>query len=104
MQATVYPQTTAQDHDRLAVEGLARVEIACKPVQWRTLQSAADGRIDNLEQVARTWKVDVRDRTAKRPALSLRQVSGTLTNGSLSLDVGKQFIRWGKADIVTPTD
>ena len=27
-----------------------------------------------------------------------------MTRGPLTLDVGKQFIRWGKADIVTPTD
>ena len=30
--------------------------------------------------------------------------SATLTRGRFTLDVGKQFIRWGKTDIVTPTD
>jgi hypothetical protein len=28
----------------------------------------------------------------------------TISRGPLTLDVGKQFIRWGKTDIVTPTD
>lgn len=104
IQATAYPQTTSQDDDRLALEGLARVEGAYKPIRWLTLQSAVDARIDNLEQVERSWKLTMRDRTAQRPALSVGQASATLTKGPVSLDLGKQFIRWGKADIITPTD
>jgi hypothetical protein len=34
----------------------------------------------------------------------VRRLSATLTHGPLTVDVGKQFIRWGKADIVNPTD
>lgn len=36
--------------------------------------------------------------------IGLRRLTATVTRGPLTLDVGKQFIRWGKADIVTPTD
>ena len=39
-----------------------------------------------------------------RPALSVRRLSATISRGRLTLDAGKQFIRWGKTDIVTPTD
>ena len=37
-------------------------------------------------------------------ALSLRRLTATFTHGPLTVDVGKQFIRWGKADIINPTD
>jgi hypothetical protein len=39
-----------------------------------------------------------------RPALSLRQASATLRKGTVAVDAGRQFIRWGKADIFNPTD
>ena len=39
-----------------------------------------------------------------RPALSLRRLSATSSRGPLTVDAGKQFIRWGKTDIVNPTD
>src|SRR5439155_16468634 len=42
--------------------------------------------------------------TLERPRLSVRRLSATLTRHGFTLDVGKQFIRWGKTDIVTPTD
>ena len=29
---------------------------------------------------------------------------GTLTGGRFTLDLGKQFVRWGKTDIIVPTD
>jgi hypothetical protein len=34
----------------------------------------------------------------------VRQASATLRRGRVTIDLGKQFIRWGKADILTPTD
>jgi hypothetical protein len=40
----------------------------------------------------------------RRPAIALRRLSATLTSGRFTVDLGKQFIRWGKTDIVTPTD
>jgi hypothetical protein len=46
----------------------------------------------------------VRDRNLQRTPLSLRHARATLRKGPLTADVGKQFIRWGKADILNPTD
>jgi hypothetical protein len=40
----------------------------------------------------------------RRPAFSLRQASAAFRQGTFALEVGKQFIRWGKADILNPTD
>jgi hypothetical protein len=36
--------------------------------------------------------------------LAIRQAAATLRIHGLAVDLGKQFIRWGKADILTPTD
>ena len=52
----------------------------------------------------REWDVDWEDRGLKRPALSIRRLQVSLTQGGLVLDLGKQFIRWGKTDILNPTD
>ena len=36
--------------------------------------------------------------------LSVRRLDATFSRGPLTIDAGKQFIRWGKTEIVTPTD
>ncbi|HEV3216546.1 MAG TPA: hypothetical protein VGZ27_12525 [Vicinamibacterales bacterium] len=99
-----YPQVTPQDDDRLALEGQLRFEAAYKPADWLTVSASTDARLDNLEQVVRRWRLDFRDRGLQRPALSIRQASATIREGHLTAEVGKQFIRWGKADVLTPTD
>ena len=101
---TGYPQQTPRDPDRLALEGHVRFEPAYKPAEWLTLSSSLDARLDNLEQVARTWRIDIRDRGLQRPALSIRQAAASFRARRLAVDLGKQFLRWGKADILTPTD
>ncbi len=69
-----------------------------------TLSGSIDARIDTIDQVERAWRVDVRDRGVQRPPLSLRHARATLRKGTLTADLGKQFVRWGKADILNPTD
>src|SRR6202008_634046 len=49
-------------------------------------------------------RIDWKDRSAQRPAFSLRRFSATYHKGKLTAEFGKQFIRWGKADILNPTD
>ncbi len=104
IQSTVYPQSTPQNHEHGVVEALFRIESAYKPAEWLTLAGSIDARIDTLEQVEREWRFDVQDRGVKRPAFSLREGRATVRRGTLALDLGKQFIRWGKTDILNPTD
>jgi hypothetical protein len=68
------------------------------------VNGAVESRIDTYEQVERALRFDVKDQTARRPALSLRRASATVHHGALTADLGKQFIRWGKADVLNPTD
>lgn len=104
IQSTLYPQTAPQEDDRAAVEALFRIEPAYRPLEWLTVSGSIDARIDTLEYVERAWAVDVRDRRLRRPGLSLRLARATLRKGTLALDLGRQFVRWGKADILNPTD
>jgi hypothetical protein len=48
--------------------------------------------------------LDWEDRGVLRPRASLRRLTATVTAGPLTIDVGKQFIRWARADILNPTD
>ncbi|MCM3878709.1 MAG: hypothetical protein ND807_01250 [Vicinamibacterales bacterium] len=104
LRSILYPIPTPQDDDSVSLEGRVRFDPAVKPAPWLTLQGSLEGRMDNLGQVERSWRVDWRDRGLKRPALSVRQASATVRGRGLAVDVGKQFIRWGKADILNPTD
>ena len=104
IQSTAYPQTTPQDNDRFGAEALLRFEPAYKPIDWLTLAGSVDARMDTFEQVERTWRFDARDRGLQRPSLSLRHATATLRKSTFTIDVGKQFVRWGKADILNPTD
>lgn len=104
IQSTVYPQSTPQDDERIGVEALFRFEPAYRPIDWLTLSGSVEARADSFDQVDRAWRVDVRDSRFKRPALSLRHAAATLRKGTVAVDIGKQFVRWGKADILNPTD
>jgi hypothetical protein len=104
VQSTVYPQTTPQDDDQFAVEGRVRFEPAYRVTEWLTVSGSIDARIDNLEQVERKWRLNVDDRGVQRPPFSLRHAAATLRRKTFALNIGKQFIRWGKTDILNPTD
>ncbi len=104
VRSILYPLTTPQDAERFSLEGRIRFDPAFRPVSWLALSGSLEGRLDNIEQVERSWTFDGRDRTLRRPPLRLRQASATLRRGHVAVDLGKQFIRWGKADILNPTD
>lgn len=102
--AQLFPQDTPTDETRAIGAVLVRVEPALRLSPWARLRGAFDARTDTRRYVERAWRVDWQDRRALRPAFSLRQGQLTLARGAYSLDVGKQFVRWGKTDILTPTD
>jgi hypothetical protein len=97
-----YPQTTITDADHVIGDALLRAEAFFKPAPWIQFAAGLDARAG--DQVEDSWHLDFSDRTAERPRLSVRRLSATLTRHGFTVDVGKQFIRWGKTDIVTPTD
>ncbi len=100
----LFPQEAAADRTQATLDVLVREELFARPRPWLQVAAGIDVRGNTHDQVDRAWRLDIGDRSERRPLLGVRRLSATVTRGPLTLDVGKQFIRWGKADIVTPTD
>jgi hypothetical protein len=103
-QSLFYPQTAPNDSGRVVNETLLRWEASYKVTPWLKLSGAFDARADSHRQVEREFRLDADDRSILRPAFSLRRFSATLHKGKVTAELGRQFIRWGKADILNPTD
>ena len=99
-----FPQDAPNDPENGVVDFLVREEGFFKPSSWIQFAAGVDLRASSHGQVESAWRLDISDRRTLRPALSVRRLSATVARGPLTVDLGRQFIRWGKADIVTPTD
>lgn len=99
-----FPQTAPGDSSHAIGEAVLRWEASYKlGANWR-FHGALDSRTDTHRQDERELRIDWQDRSLRRPALSLRRFSAAYHKGGFTLETGKQFIRWGKADILNPTD
>jgi len=102
--ADLFPQETPQDATQAIGDLLIREELFVKPLPWLQFAAGGDFRANSHDQVDDSWRLDISDRGVRRPRLSLRRATATIAYKRLTLDVGKQFIRWGKADLLNPTD
>ncbi len=102
--AWLFPQAAPNDSARVFADLLVRDDVFVKPGHWIQFAAGVDLRANSHDQVDTRWRVDFTDRDPLRPAIAVRRLSASLTHGPLTVDAGKQFIRWGKTDIVTPTD
>jgi hypothetical protein len=104
--AVLFPQEAPNDTARLIGDLLFREEVFLKPTPTPWIQFAAglDLRANSHDQVEDQWRFDFSDRGTLRPRMAIRRLTATITASKLTLDVGKQFIRWGRADILNPTD
>jgi hypothetical protein len=102
--ATLYPQTAANDSGRAVGDALFRYEASWEALPGVKLFGAFDARTDTHRMTERRWRPDWQDRGRLRPAFSLRRASVQLHRGKVTAELGKQFIRWGRADILNPTD
>lgn len=99
-----FPQTAPNDSGRLVSEQLLRWEAAWRMNPALQLNAGFDARFDSHRQFERAWRLDWADRRRQRPAISARRLSLLAHKGGLTFEGGRQFIRWGKADILNPTD
>jgi hypothetical protein len=99
-----FPEDTPTDRVNSVTDLLLRDELFVKPATWLQFAAGLDVRLNTHDQVQGSWRVDITDRSRLRPAVSVRRLSATIARGPVTIDTGKQFIRWGKTDIVTPTD
>jgi hypothetical protein len=98
---TGYPQTAVTDDTRAIVRTIVRWDPELTGTNWR-LDASFEAQTDTHDQTA----VDATywDRSTRRPAFDIRRLSASWVHGPLTLVAGKQFIAWGKADAVMPTD
>lgn len=99
-----FPQIAPNDTTRAIGDVLVREEVFVKPAGWIQFAAGLDLRENSHDQVEDDWRLDFRDRGARRPRAAVRRLTATVTAGGFALDVGKQFIRWARADILNPTD
>jgi hypothetical protein len=100
---TFYPQEAPNDATQAVGEFLFRHEASARPSSWFRLTGALDVRADTHEQTE--WDgLDWSDRGVKRPVLGVRRLDAIASRGPFTLQAGKQFVRWGKTDILNPTD
>lgn len=99
-----FPQAAFNDSAHGVAALLFRYEASYKPSPGWRLAAGLDARTDTHREVERRFGLSWRDRERQRPALSVRRASVAYSRRGLTLELGKQFIRWGKADILNPTD
>jgi len=102
--ALFYPQDAPNDRAHAVDQTLLRWEASYKVAPWLKFNGSFDARADTHRQVDRSLRLDLDDRAIQRPTLSLRQLSATIHKGKVTAELGRQIIRWGKTDILTPTD
>jgi hypothetical protein len=100
----LFPQSAPNDATRNVGDLLAREEVFLKPAEWFQVAAGLDLRANSHDQVESEWRFDWDDRAIRRPRLALRRLAVTVSKGPLTIDAGKAFIRWARADVLNPTD
>lgn len=98
-----FPQAAPNDRARALAAALLRYEAAYRKGPWR-FAGGVDARTDTHHETERRWNLSWLDRERQRPLFAVRRASIAWERPGLTLEAGKQFIRWGKTDILNPTD
>lgn len=85
-------------------EAMLRWESSWQLRKNLRLNTSLDGRFDSHRQFERETRLDLADRRLQRPAASVRRLSLLWNLGGWTIEAGRQFIRWGKADLLNPVD
>ncbi len=101
---TLYPQAASNDRGRAVSEAVLRWEASWAPSPALRLFGSFDARADTHRQVERRWQLRWQDRGLERPAFAVRRLSASYQRGPLTAELGKRLLRWGRTDILNPTD
>ena len=101
---SLFPQEAANDDTRAIADIMWRQEGLFRPKSWVQLAAGVDLRANTHDQVEDVWRIDWEDRHLRPPRVSVRRLAATITAGRLTFNVGKQFIRWARADVLNPMD
>ena len=102
--AVIYPDKASNDSSSIVGEARVRYEGFYRLNNNFQVIGGVDLRTDTHRQTEREWRLDWKDRGRQRPLASLRRLSVQYHKGGLTLEAGKQFVRWGRTDILNPTD
>ena len=100
----IYPQAAPGDSGRVIAESVLHYETAWRPAPGLRLAGAIDAQTDTHRETQRSLHLSWLDRELQRPAFAVRRLSAAWSHGPLTIEVGRQLVRWGKADILNPTD
>jgi len=99
-----YPQSAPNDSGHVVDDTRLRWEASYRVTSWLKVSAAIDAETDSHREVDREFHLDWDGRSVARPAFSMRRLSATIHKGKVTAEIGRQFIRWGQTDILTPTD
>lgn len=102
--AYLYPQAAPGDRGHVIAESVLHYEAAWRVTPELRIAGALDAQADTHRETERTLHLSWLDRELQRPALAVRRLSAAWSHGPLTIEVGRQLVRWGKADILNPTD
>ncbi len=98
-----FPQVAPNDRARAVAAALLRYEATYRRGPWR-FAGGLDARTDTHHETERRWSLSWLDRERQRPSFALRRASLAWERPGLTIEAGRQFMRWGKTDILNPTD
>jgi hypothetical protein len=101
---TLFPQRTSNDDTQAVADVLWRQEGIVNPASWLRLTAGVDFRLNSHDQIEDEWEIDWEDRGVRPSHLTLRRLAATVTAGPVTFDLGKQLIRWARADVLNPID
>ncbi len=104
LSGNIYPETFPIDSTQVIGGVLAQYEPKWRPKRWLTFRGSFDVGTDSHQQFARNLHFDWEDRSLRRSPVSIRELFAVFAHGGFTLMLGKQFIRWGEADFLNPTD
>jgi len=99
-----FPQTVPNDSSEAVGEAMLQWDLSYKAFSWLKLSGGVEAQTDTHRDTERSLHLDFQDRGLLRPAFQIRTSQVTVHRGHFTVDLGKQIIRWGKADLLNPTD
>jgi hypothetical protein len=97
-----YPQEAPNDPTQVVADGQFRFEPSVQVRRVFSLAASLEARVASHDQTEADFAYW--DRTIRRPAFAIRSLTATFVKSRVTLEVGKQFVRWGQSDIISPTD
>jgi hypothetical protein len=99
-----YHEKAPNDAGNAVGEALFRYEATWKLAPGLKFSGGLDARADTHRFTEREPGLSWWDRSRLRPAFAVRTLGVTYSRGKLTVELGKQFVRWGKTDVLNPTD